>query len=105
MKRGLVSACAALLVGSGWTLAQAPVPTSTTQPAKPAVRPVQANGQDLQGGIVTPGATVPSGPLSPGAPGFPGAPPSGVYGPGTGPTGPYGPGPGGPPGSGPGGPI
>ena len=67
MKRGLVRACAALLVGSGWTLAQAPQPTVTTPPVKPAVRPVQATVQDLQGGIVPPGAAMPSGPISPGA--------------------------------------
>src|SRR5262249_53544272 len=94
MKRGLVSACAALLVGSGWTLAQSPQPT-TTQATAPAVRPAQATGQDLlPGGAVNPSAPGPSGPIAPGTPGAPAAP--GLYGPGPAP-GPYSPGPGGPP--------
>lgn len=101
MKRGLVSACAALLVGSGWSLAQAPMPVTPNPSSTPSVRQVQAIGLDMQGGIATgeaiPAPTiVPPAPVDPGAaPGIlPTVPPSGVYG--LGPTGPLA-APGGPP--------
>ncbi len=78
MKRGLVSACAALLVGSGWTWAQAPMPVTPNQTSTPAVRQVQAYGQDLQGNVIPgsiPATAVPG--VAPAAPG-------GVPGPGPG---------------------
>jgi len=65
MKRGLVSALAALLIGGGGVMAQAPQPVAVfpNRPDSTPIRQVQATPQDLQGYGPAPGGV--QGPMAP----------------------------------------